>query len=60
MMVAKPAWKFVHHYLLRLGLLDGKRGVTICYLNALGDLERFRELKKLEAKNKLAYYLLMP
>ncbi|MCO5724021.1 glycosyltransferase family 2 protein [Robiginitalea marina] len=60
MMVAKPAWKFLHHYLLRLGVLDGKRGVTICYLNALGDLERFRELRKLESKNKLAYYLLMP
>jgi glycosyltransferase involved in cell wall biosynthesis len=60
LMLAKPAWKFVHHYFLRLGFLDGQKGITICYLNALSVLERYRELKKLEAKNKLAYYLLMP
>lgn len=60
MMLGKPLWKFIHHYLLRLGFLDGQKGVTICYLNALGDLERYRELKKLEAKNKLTYYLVMP
>jgi len=60
LMFAKPTWKFVHHYLLRLGFLDGQKGITICYLNALSVLERYRELKKLEAKNKLAYYLLMP
>ncbi len=56
----KPAWKFFNHYILRLGILDGKKGVTICNLNALGVLERFRELKRLERKNALAYYLLMP
>lgn len=39
-MIAKPLWKFVNHYILRLGILDGKKGVTICYLNALGVLER--------------------
>lgn len=59
-MVLKPAWKFFNHYLLRLGFLDGKKGVTICYLNALGDLERYKELQKLEKKNELAYYLVMP
>lgn len=56
----KPAWKFFNHYILRLGILDGKKGITICYLNALSVLERFRELKRLEVKNELAYYLLMP
>ena len=56
----KPAWKFFNHYILRLGILDGKKGITICYLNALGVLERFKELKQLEAKNELAYYLVMP
>lgn len=59
-LVFKPMWKFFHHYILRLGILDGKKGVTISYLNALSDLERFRELKKLEKKNELAYYLVMP
>ena len=56
----KPVWKFFNHYFLRLGLLDGKKGITICYLNALCDVERNRELKNLERKNELAYYLVMP
>lgn len=46
----KPAWKFVYHYILRLGILDGKKGIIICYLNALGDLEKYRELKKSSAE----------
>ena len=58
--IFKPIWKFLNHYILRLGILDGKKGMIICYLNALGDFERFRELKKLEKKNELAYYLVMP
>ncbi|WP_430905867.1 glycosyltransferase family 2 protein [Maribacter sp. 2-571] len=59
-LVAKPLWKFFNHFIIRLGFLDGKKGVIISYLNALSDLERYRELKKLEKKNELAYYLLMP
>ncbi len=59
-MVLKPTWKFFNHYILRLGILDGKKGIIICYLNALGVLERYRELKRLEKKNELAYYLVMP
>jgi glycosyltransferase involved in cell wall biosynthesis len=59
-LVLKPLWKFVNHYLFRLGILDGKKGLIICYLNALSDLERYRELKSLEKKNKLAHYLVMP
>ncbi len=59
-LVFKPSWKFFNHYILRLGILDGKKGFIICYLNALGVLERFRELKRLEKKNQLAYYLVMP
>lgn len=59
-LILKPLWKFFNHYCIRLGFLDGKNGVIICYLNALSDLERYRELKKLEKKNELAYYLVMP
>ena len=58
-MFFRPLWKFFNHYVIRLGILDGKKGVTICYLNALGVLERFRELKRLERKNEIAYYLVM-
>ncbi len=59
-MILKPFWKFFNHFVIRLGFLDGKRGFTISYLNALGVLERYRELKKLEKKNELTYYLVMP
>jgi len=59
-MIAKTFWKFFHHYIIRLGFLDGKKGITISYLNALGVLERYRELKRLEKKNEMAYYLVMP
>ncbi len=58
--VAKPLWKFFNHYLLRLGFLDGRKGLIICYLNALGDLERYRELKRLKRKNSFTRYLIMP
>lgn len=46
----RPLWKFVNHYFIRLGILDGKKGIIICYLNALGVWERYKELKKLQAR----------
>lgn len=46
--ILKPLWKFGYNYLVRLGFLDGLRGITICYLGALEDLERYRYLRKLE------------
>ena len=45
-------WKFVNHYIIRLGILDGKKGIIICYLNALGVWERY---KKLATLNKFNY-----
>ena len=60
LLIFKPFWKFFNHFILRLGFLDGKKGLVVCYLNALGVLERYRELKNLEKKNELAYYLVMP
>jgi len=59
-MFLKPSWKFFHHYILRLGILDGKKGIIICYLNALCDFEKYRELRKIEQRNQLVYYLEMP
>ena len=44
----RPFYKFFNHYFLRLGILDGKKGVIICYLNALGVLSRYRELRRLQ------------
>lgn len=40
-------WRFFYNYTIRLGFLDGKKGITICYLNALGVWERYSELKRL-------------
>lgn len=47
----KPAYKFLYQYLIRLGILDGKKGIIICYLNALSIYERYQELKRLNQKN---------
>lgn len=60
LLIVKPFWKFLYHYIFRLGFLDGKKGIIVCYLNALSTLERYRELKRLKKKNALAYYLVMP
>ncbi|MEE9364671.1 MAG: glycosyltransferase family 2 protein [Cellulophaga sp.] len=58
--LVKPVWKFFNHYILRLGILDGTKGVKVCYLNALGVLERYKELKELESENELVHFLIMP
>jgi glycosyltransferase involved in cell wall biosynthesis len=47
----RPAYQFLNQYLVRFGFLDGKKGVIICYLNALSVAVRFQELKKIKAKN---------
>jgi len=47
----RPAYQFLNQYLIRLGFLDGRKGLTICYLNALSVSVRFRELKKINVKN---------
>lgn len=45
--IIRPFYKFLNHYIFRLGILDGKKGVIICYLNALGVYSRYKELKRL-------------
>lgn len=47
----RPAYQFLNQYIFRFGFLDGKKGIIICYLNALSVAERFRELKKIKKKN---------
>lgn len=48
----KPAYKFLYAYLIRLGILDGKKGIIICYLNAYSVYVRYQELKRLVAENE--------
>src|SRR6056297_854778 len=45
--IFRPAYKFLNHFIFRLGFLDGKRGLIISYLNALGVYSRYNELKRL-------------
>ncbi|WP_166924415.1 glycosyltransferase family 2 protein [Flavobacterium poyangense] len=46
----RPLYQFLNQYLLRLGILDGKKGIIICYLNALSVAIRFQELKKIRTE----------
>jgi glycosyltransferase involved in cell wall biosynthesis len=43
----KPLYRFINHYIIRLGFLDGKNGYIICKLNAYGVKQRYVALKKL-------------
>lgn len=52
LLLFKPTYKFMYNYIVRLGMLDGMKGVKVCYLNALGDWERYLELRRLEHEQK--------
>ncbi|MGB5417221.1 glycosyltransferase family 2 protein [Algibacter sp.] len=45
----RPLYKFIVNYFFRLGILDGKEGLIICYLSAYGVYYRYKELKKLSS-----------
>ena len=47
----RPFYKFINHYIFRLGILDGKKGIIICYLNALGVHARYKELARLQGEH---------
>ncbi len=43
----KPAYRFLNHFLIRSGFLDGKKGYVISRLNAWGVKQRYIELQKM-------------
>ncbi len=45
-----PIYTFLYQFIIRLGFMDGKKGVIICYLNAYSVHIRYRELKNLYKK----------
>lgn len=51
--IVRPAYKFLTNYIFRLGFLDGKEGLGICYLSAYGVWYRYSELKRLGTLPKL-------
>lgn len=42
-----PTYNFLFNYIVRLGFLDGKKGLIICCLNANSVYTRYRELEQL-------------
>lgn len=40
-------YTFLYQYLIRLGFLDGQKGLIICYLNAFSISARYKELERL-------------
>ena len=42
-----PTYNFLFNYILRLGFLDGKKGLIICFLNANSIRARYQELEQL-------------
>lgn len=46
----RPAYRFWHQYLLRLGILDGKEGFILAYINAFSVFKRYLNLWLLHRK----------
>ncbi len=45
--VFRPTYKFIINYIFRFGFLDGRIGLSICYLSAYGVWYRYKILKQL-------------
>ena len=50
--IIKPIYRFLYHFIIRLGFLDGKKGYIIAILNAYGVKQRYIELQKLYTATK--------
>lgn len=48
--ILHPSYNFLYNYFVRLGFLDGKKGMIICYLNAYSIHIRHQELNQLWSK----------
>lgn len=51
----KPIWKFSYHFIVRLGFLDSRKGLIVSYLSALGEVERYLELRRLQSTPKTVF-----
>lgn len=51
--ISRPILKFFRDYILKLGILDGRYGFIICYINALSALLKYSKLKDLELGKKI-------
>jgi glycosyltransferase involved in cell wall biosynthesis len=48
--IFRPAYRFWHQYLIRLGILDGKEGFILAYINAYAVFRRYTKLYLLHKK----------
>jgi len=46
--IFKPMYRFIYHYIIRRGFLDGQAGYVMAKLNAYGVKQRYKELKKID------------
>lgn len=51
-----PVVKFITSYFIRLGFLDGKTGLTICWLSAAATHHKYVKLKKLYTRHEHTGY----
>ncbi len=54
-LLLKPLWKFVYHYVIRLGILDAHKGLVISYLSAVGEVARHLELRRLNRSPEVSF-----
>lgn len=48
LMLFHPLYTFLYQFIIRLGFLDGYKGIIICYLNAYSVFVRYKALKQLK------------
>ncbi|MEO8535173.1 MAG: glycosyltransferase family 2 protein [Flavobacterium sp.] len=53
LMIFHPLYTFLYQFIVRLGFLDGAKGITICYLNAYSIFIRYRELQKITTFSRI-------
>lgn len=51
--IIHPTYNYLYNYFIRLGFLDGKKGIIICYLKAYSIFIRYQELRNLWKKTTL-------
>lgn len=47
LLIFHPLYTFLYQFIIRLGFLDGTKGVIICYLNAYSIFVRYKKLKRI-------------
>jgi glycosyltransferase involved in cell wall biosynthesis len=48
----KPIYKFLYSYIVRLGILDGIKGIVICYLHSYSVFVTYKTLSEIKIKSK--------